>query len=144
MKLKAKKCVLFSKEVEYLGHIITADGVKTDPKKIEAVVNWHPPRTVRQVRSFLGTVNYYSRFIPNLAEVADPLHRITKKNAKFKWEQNQHYSFNKLKKLLVSAPIMSYPMSKGMFILDTDASDRATVPVCRRCRKMRMELKRRK
>ena len=124
LKLKAKKCILFSKEVEYLGHIISGEGVKTDPKKVEAVKNWHSPRTVRQVRSFLGMINYYSRFIYNLAEVAAPLHGITGRNAKFKWEDEQYESFIKLKEKLITAPIMSYPRKEGMFILDTDASDR--------------------
>ena len=63
LKLKAKKCILFSQCVNYLGHVITANGVHTDPKKVEAVVNWHRPRSVRLVRSFLGMVTYYSRFI---------------------------------------------------------------------------------
>ena len=63
LKLKAKKCILFADEVEYLGHVITGNGVKTDPKKIEAVKEWHPPRTPRQVRSFLGIATYYNRFI---------------------------------------------------------------------------------
>ena len=118
LKLKAKKCILFSKEVEYLGHIISGEGVKTDPKKVEAVKNWHSPRTVRQVRSFLGMINYYSRFIYNLAEVAAPLHDITGRNAKFKWEDAQYEAFIKLKEKLITAPIMSYPRKEGMFILD--------------------------
>ena len=124
LKLKAKKCILFSKKVNYLGHVITAEGVMTDPKKIEAVVNWHVPRTVRQVRAFMGMINYYSRFIPNLQHIARPLHDITKKNAKFKWTNAHNEAFQTLKQKLVSAPIMSYPKKEGMFILDTDASDK--------------------
>jgi transposase InsO family protein len=123
LKLKAKKCILFQREVQYLGHVISSDGIKTDPAKIEAVVNWHAPRTVKQVRAFLGMVNYYSRFVQNLAQMADPLHEITKKGVKFQWGQRQAEAFEGLKKALASAPVMAYPNQEGMFILDTDASD---------------------
>ena len=123
LKLKAKKCELFKQEVNYLGHVITANGVKTDPKKVEDVVNWHPPRTVRQVRAFLGIINYYSRFIRDLAQIAHPLHELTKKFAKFVWTDKHQKAFEMLKQRLVSAPIMAYPNQEGKFILDTDASD---------------------
>ena len=123
LKLKPKKCLLFQTEVKYLGHVISSEGVKTDPDKVQAVLDWHPPRTVKQVRSFLGMVNYYSRFIPYLAQIADPLHLVTKKGGKFFWGNDQEQAFEDLKKALASAPVMSYPNSEGMFILDTDASD---------------------
>ena len=123
LKLKAKKCLLFQTEVKYLGHVISAEGVATDPDKIKAVVEWHPPRTVKQVRGFLGMVNYYNRFIKNLAELADPLHRITKKNAKFVWGKEQQQSFENLKAVLASSQVMAYPNEQDMYILDTDASD---------------------
>ena len=61
LELKAKKCVLLAKKVIYMGHVITSEGVTTDPDKVKDVVNWHSPRTVRQVRAFLGMINYYSR-----------------------------------------------------------------------------------
>ena len=123
LKLKAKKCLLFRQEVGYLGHVISSEGIKTDPAKVESVVNWHAPRTVKQVRAFLGMVNYYSRFIKDLAGIANPLHEITKKGTKFRWESAQSEAFEKLKQALASAPVMAYPNSEGMFILDTDASD---------------------
>ena len=123
LKLKAKKCILFAKEVEYLGHVITSDGVHTDPKKIEAVRDWHPPRTVKQVRSFLGMATYYSRFIKNYAEISRPLQNLNKKNTKFKWTEEEQRAFETIKQRLMSAPILAYPNSEGMFILDTDASD---------------------
>ena len=70
LKLNAKKCILFSSEVSFLGHVISKHGVQTDPDKVKAILEWHPPRTVKQARSFLGMVIYYSRFIPNLAVIA--------------------------------------------------------------------------
>ena len=123
LKLKGNKCLLFAPEVKYLGHIISAKGVSTDPAKVAAVSQWHAPKTIRQVRSFLGMINYYSRFIKNLAELAGPLNVLLHKNTKFVWNNIQQQAFEKLKERLISAPIMSYPMKKGMFILDTDASD---------------------
>ena len=125
LRLKAKKCELFKKEVSYLGHVITSEGVKTDPKKVEAVTKWHPPRTTKQVKSFMGTVNYYSRFVKDLATIAYPLHNLTRKYAKFKWGPVEQAAFDLLKKRLASAPVMAYPNQEGMFILDTDASDYA-------------------
>ena len=124
LKLKAKKCVLFAESVSYLGHLITKDGVHTDPAKIESIKNRHPPRTVRQVRSFLGLANYYYRFIKDYAQIAAPLNNLTKKGTKFRWTEVEQKSFDEIKHRLITAPIMAYPRSKGMFILDTDASDR--------------------
>jgi hypothetical protein len=123
LKLKAKKCLLFATQVKYLGHVISEKGVSTDPDKVRDIVNWHTPRTVKQTRSFIGMVNYYSRFVPKLAEVAHPLHQVTKKNARFIWTKECELAFQELKGLLAQAPIMAYPTRNEMFILDTDASD---------------------
>ena len=123
LKLKAKKCLLFATQVKYLGHVISEEGVSTDPDKVRDIVNWHTPRTIKQTRSFLGMVNYYSRFVPKLAEIAHPLHKITKKNAKFIWTSDCQKAFQTLKDKLASAPIMAYPTRTEKFILDTDASD---------------------
>ena len=95
----------------------------TKADKVRDIVNWHTPRTIKQTRSFLGMVNYYSRFVPKLAEVAHPLHQITKKNAKFEWTIACQKALQILKSSLASAPIMSYPTRTEKFILDTDASD---------------------
>ena len=123
LKLKAKKCLLFSMKVKFLGHVISEQGVSTDPDKVKDVVGWHTPRTVKQIRSFLGMVNYYGRFIKDLQGIAAPLHDVTKKNAKFLWGLPQQIAFDALKESLTSAPVLSYPMKEGMFILDTDASN---------------------
>jgi hypothetical protein len=123
LKLKAKKCLLFAKQVKFLGHVISQDGVSTDPDKVADIVNMHRPRTIKQVRSFMGMVNYYSRFVPKLAEVARPLHKLTRKHAKFEWTNECELAFNQLKESLSKAPIMAYPTRDEMFVLDTDASD---------------------
>ena len=126
LKLKGKKCVLFAQEVNYLGHVITSDGVKTDPKKGEAVALWHPPTSVKQVKSFLGLVTYYSKFIKNFADVCRPLHNLTRKEVKFEWTDKCQEAFEEIKKRMTASPVLAYPKSEGMFILDTDASKYAS------------------
>ena len=123
VKLKAKKCFLFQKETNYLGHVISSDGVKCDPAKVEAVENWHPPKTTKQVKSFLGMVCYYSKFIRNYAEVSRPMYDLLVKNKKFVWGPDQQSAFTQLQRALVTAPILAYPSAHGRYILDTDASN---------------------
>ena len=122
LKLKAKKCSLFQTETIYLGHVISRAGVSCDPEKVRAVQQWVEPRTVRQVRSFLGTVGYYRRFIRNYSDIARPLYNLTKKKHKFMWTVDCSQAFQTLKRKLLCAPIMSYPQDKGLYVLDTDAS----------------------
>ena len=123
VKLKAKKCFLFQRETNYLGHVISSEGVKCDPAKIQAVKEWHPMKTTRQVKSFLGMVCYYNKFIKDYAEVSRPLYDLLVKNRKFVWEEAQQQAFEKLKNALISAPILAYPSANGRYILDTDASN---------------------
>ena len=122
LKLKPKKCHLFKKKVAYLGHVVSAEGVSTDPDKIEAVKRWPAPKTVTEVRSFLGLASYYRRFIQGFAEIAKPLHRLTEKNNTWHWTKECQEAFRELKTRLINAPILAYPSSEGRFILDTDAS----------------------
>ena len=123
VKLKAKKCFLFQKETTYLGHVISSEGVKCDPIKVQAVQDWHAPKTVKQVRSFLGMVCYYNKFIKNYASVAKPLYDLLGKKKKWTWGPDNQQSFEDLRKALVSAPVLAYPSSEGRYILDTDASN---------------------
>ena len=125
VKLKAKKCHLFQRETTYLGHVISHEGVKCEPKKVEAVNAWHPPRNLKHLRSFLGMVCYYSKFIPQYAEVSLPLYELLKGKVKSKliiWQKRQQDAFDKLKTALISAPVLAYPTPHGRYILDTDAS----------------------
>ena len=125
LKLKAKKCYLFAQEIEYLGHIISADGVSTDPKKIEVVKDWSDPTSPKELRSFLCLCSYYSRFIKDFACTAKPLHRPTGKDEKFVGSTECREAFDSLKAKLIGSPILSYPDFSKPFILDTDASDTA-------------------
>jgi hypothetical protein len=73
------------KEVPFLGHIISVEGIAVDPSKVQEVLDWKSPRSVTQIHSFLGLVGYYRRFIPNFSKIAKPMTQLLEKEAKFKW-----------------------------------------------------------
>lgn len=123
LKVKPSKCNLFAKQVSYLGHVISAEGVKADPSKVEAVRGWPVPRNQTEVRSFLGLASYYRRFMRSFAEIARPLHQLTEKGKKFHWGEDCQRAFFTLKSCLISAPVLAYPDPLKQFILDTDASN---------------------
>ena len=87
LKLKLKKCSFFQEQTEYLGFIINEQGVKPDPKKVDAIRQLPAPTSVREVRGFIGMCSYYRRFIPNFSQIAEPLIDLTRKYAKFKWSE---------------------------------------------------------
>ncbi|GBM65989.1 Transposon Ty3-G Gag-Pol polyprotein [Araneus ventricosus] len=123
LKLSPRKCRFFRKEVSYLGHIISADGVKTDPEKTKAVVDWPRPETVHDLRSFLGLCTYYCRFVRNFSAIARPLHKLIEARSNFNWTEECEKSFNSLKQALITSPVLTYPRTDKEFILDTDASN---------------------
>jgi len=88
LKLKPEKCQFFQRSVCFLGHVISHEGIGTDPEKIKSVVQWPTPTCVADVRSFLGLASYYRRFIRDFAEVASPLHALLKKNCRFRWTED--------------------------------------------------------
>lgn len=122
LKLSPEKCKLFQKKVNFLGHTISETGIATDEKKIQAIVEWPTPKTVREIRSFLGLCSYYRRFVQNFSCIAKPLHKLTEKDKQFQWDSDCQHSFELLKKHLSTSPILSFPTSSGQFVLDTDAS----------------------
>lgn len=123
LKLKPKKCNLFQKEVLYLGHVVSAEGVKTDPTKVEAVKSWPTPSNPTEVRSFLGLASYYRRFVQKFSDVVKPLTNLTKKDQPFIWTGECEEAFAAMKESLTTAPILAYPRLEVGFILDTDASN---------------------
>ena len=122
LKLKASKCTFFQEETAYLGHVITKDGVKCDPAKVEAVRHWKTPTTKRQVLEFCGFANYYNRFIKGYSETSRPLYQATRKAVDWAWTPECDAAFEKLRNQLINAPTMAYPLPEGEWILDTDAS----------------------
>ena len=122
LRLKPKKCEFARESVVYLGHVVSAEGVKTDPEKLRAVACYPPPGAVKPLRSFLGLASYYRRFVPRFSTVASPLHALTRKDVPYVWTPACQQAFEKLKELLTSAPLLRYPDFKKPFILETDAS----------------------
>ena len=123
-KLYAKfsKCEFWLKEVQFLGHVVSSEGIKVDPAKIEAVVNWERPKTPTEVRSFLGLAGYYRRFVKDFAKLATPLTKLTRKNEKFEWTEKCETSFQELKQRLITAPVLVLPDDQGNFVIYSDAS----------------------
>lgn len=104
---KLSKCDFALKETPFLGHIITADGIRPDPAKIKAVQEWPTLKSVHDVQMFLGLVNYYRRFIKGYAKIAAPLTELLKKGNKWNWRDKERNAFNDLKKALVEAPTLA-------------------------------------
>src|SRR6266508_3821143 len=123
-KLYAKfsKCAFWLKEVAFLGHILSAEGIAIDPSKVRDVLNWKQPQTVSKIRSFLGLAGYYRRFIANFSKISKPLTSLLQKNAKFFWSPECEEAFQTLKRLLTLAPILAQPDLTKSFDVYCDAS----------------------
>ena len=122
LKLKPSKCNFMKEEVEYLGHIITAAGLRPNSRITQAVQDFVIPENIRAVRRFLGMASYYRRFIAGFAKIAQPLHRLTAKDVPFEWSPGCGAAFIALKNKLVTPPVLAYPCFGKAFILETDAS----------------------
>jgi hypothetical protein len=118
LKLKPKKCHLFQKQVLYLGHVVSEEGIATDPEKIKAVKAWPSPRNPKEVRSFLGLAGYYRRFVKSFADIAKPLYRLTENNRDFVWTKEAESAFQTLKQKLMEAPILGYPNNKDSELVE--------------------------
>ncbi len=123
LKLSPDKCELFQKSVKFLGHIVSGEGIQTDPDKIECVQNWPIPKETGHVRAFVGLAWYYRRFVKGFCDIAKPLQRLTEKNVDFVWDEKNQQAFDTLKKVLTEAPVLACPTPDGLFVLDTDASN---------------------
>lgn len=122
-KVKLSKCSFAQQEISYLGHIIGSEGVSTDPKKIQDVVNWAVPNTVKKLRGFLGLAGYYRKFVKGFGEISKSLTQLLRKGVPFQWTQDTDNAFQHLKKALVSAPVLALPDFTKQFTLETDASE---------------------
>ena len=122
LKLKPSKCRFAQKELEYLGHVVSQGGLKTSPRLVEAVQQFPVPKSVHDVRRFLGLSSYCRKFIRNFAKIARPLHQLTCKNARFIWTPNCQSTFEELKEHLTTPPVLAYPCFQRDFVLETEAS----------------------
>lgn len=124
--IKPEKCSFSVSEVDYLGMIVSRDGVRMDESKIQAIQEWPTPMKVKHVRGFLGLANFYRRFIQDFATIARPLNDLTKKDLTWKWTDKEQKAFETLKQLFTTAPILAYPDNNCKFRVECDSSDYAT------------------
>ncbi|GJP43629.1 hypothetical protein CLOM_g3070 [Closterium sp. NIES-68] len=120
---KGSQCEFLKQELEFLGHLISTEGIRIDPKKIWAIQEWKPPTNLQQLQSFLGFVNYVRRFIPNMAGLTGPLTDLLQKGAFYEWGEKQQVVFEALKNLLMSPPVLRFADPERPFEVITDASD---------------------
>ena len=106
---KFSKCEFWLTEVRFLGHVVSTSGVSVDPEKVEAMMSWERPKSVFEIRSFLGLAGYYKRFIEDFSRLAAPMTRLTHKEVKFEWNDLCQKAFQELKRRLTSAPILIVP-----------------------------------
>ena len=128
-----EKCCFGKNEIRYLGFLISENGIRPDPKNVATVKNFQIPKTLTELRSFIGAVSYFRRFIKNFASIMAPLHDLTKKqksgeekeSIENKWDKTHQYAFNLIINKLTSAPTLKPPMFRKPFIIETDASKMA-------------------
>ena len=120
--VKLRKCEFWLREVSFLGHIILEEGIRVDPKKIEVITEWKPQRNVTEVRSFLGLVGYYRRFVKGFSMTAALMKRLLQKNVRFEWSEKCQASFEKLKGFLTEASVLTQPTYDKEYVNFSDVS----------------------
>ncbi len=122
--VKAEKCEFHQTNTSFLGYVISQDGVSMDDKKVQAVLDWPQPQTVKELQRFLGFANFYRRFIRNFSSIASPLTAMTKRNtSRLVWPPEALLSFKELKARFTSAPILRHPDPERQFTVEVDASN---------------------
>jgi len=119
---KLSKCEFWLEEVQFLGHVISAQGIAVDPAKIETVVKWERPQTVSEVRSFLGLAGYYRRFVEGFSKMVSPLTQLTRKDQPFSWTYVCEACFEDMNRRLTTAPILAIPYTAKTFEVYCDTS----------------------
>ena len=122
LKLKASKCNFFKKHIQYLGHLVSGEGIEPLPEKLESSKEMPPPTNPKEVRQFLGLAGYYRKFVPKYADIARPLTNLTKQDVPYEWTNRCQHTFEFLKEMLFKEPILKYPDPKKPYTLFTDAS----------------------
>lgn len=122
--IQPDKCEFMKRDCHYLGHVVTADGIKPNPNKIEAIVKYPIPKTPKQIKSFLGVVGFYRKFIRNFAHIAKPLTNSLKNGVEVDFHNPKYIkSFEFLTDVICTDPILAYPDYNKKFVLTTDASN---------------------
>lgn len=111
------------KKLKFVGHIIDENGIAIDNSRAQAIQNYKEPKSVSQVRSFLGLASWFRKFIDNYSDIAAPLINLTEKNVEFQWNSEQKLSFESLKNVLATAPVLAYPNYDLPFSIETKSSD---------------------
>ncbi|XP_042472257.1 uncharacterized protein LOC122054906 [Zingiber officinale] len=119
---KFSKCDFWLNQIPFLGHIVSGNGIEVDLAKVEAIRNWDTPKNASEIRSFLGLAGYYRRFIQNFSRVALPLTSLTKKGVRYEWTDQCKKSFEELKEILTTLPVLAISDGSGRFVVYTDAS----------------------
>ena len=122
LKLKESKCNFFKKEIHYLGHLISVNGIQPLLEKLESIRSMPKPRSPKEIKQFLGLTGYYRKFIPRFSDMARPLTKLLAHDCEFRWTNQCDISFQMLKDMLCSAPILKYPDTTKPYTLYTDAS----------------------
>ena len=129
LQLQPGKCVFAQPRVEYLGYVVSREGIRASPAKTKAVQGYPIPTNVKEVRSFLGLATFYRRLVPKFAQMAKPLTELLRKDAQFRWNEPQQSAFANLKAALCSEHVLAYPNFREPFILTTDASKVAVAAI---------------
>ena len=119
---KLSKCEFWLREVSFLGHIVSEEGIRVDPNKIEVIIEWKLPRNVMEVLSFLGLVGYYKRFVKGFSMIVAPIIRLLQKNVRFEWSEKCQASFEKLTAFLTEASVLTQPTFGKEYVIFSDAS----------------------
>ena len=122
LKLKRSKCDFMKTQIQYLGHLISSNGIQLLPEKLRSIENMPAPRSPKEVKQFLGLAGYYCKFIPRFSDLSRPLTRLTRKDVLFEQTKECQACFELLKERLCTYPILQYPDLNKSYVLFTDAS----------------------
>jgi len=122
---KIYKCEFRKSELTFLGHVVSSEGIKTDPTQLDAITKWPIPTKRKELQLLLGFCNYYRRFIDKFAEIARPLYALTSSKVNFEWSPEAEKVFEQLKEAMISPPVLVYPDHEKSFVVECDASNYA-------------------